>query len=289
LRKPQRWLFLFCLSFLPCSARASGVAPAWALLAEARVVGDSIYLSDLLPAQTPLELRDAAGKILLAAAPPPGSSLTLAGERIRGVLPAAARERLAVPPQVLIHRSGRLLTHAEVLAALRTAWQSNQLPGASGREPEDVHFSAPVQVSAIDARLEVRRIDFDPALNQARFLLASSADRRSLPFLVTADLGPASRQSAAASGLENVAALRNSLAENRTGPAAAEFYPAATALVEPKRAARLHVVSASMQMFLDVLPLEKGVLYQTVRVRLAGGGKVLRGQVIAPGLLEAQF
>ncbi len=188
MRNPQRWLFLFCLSVLPCSARASGVAPAWALLAEARVVGDSIYLSDLLPAQTPLELRDAAGKILLAAAPPPGSSLTLAGERIRGVLPAAARERLAVPPQVLIHRAGRLLTHAEVLAALRTAWQSNQLPGASGREPEDVHFSAPVQVSAIDARLQVRRIDFDPALNQARFLLASSADRRSLPFLVTADL-----------------------------------------------------------------------------------------------------
>jgi flagella basal body P-ring formation protein FlgA len=59
--------------------------------------------------------------------------------------------------------------------------------------------------------------------------------------------------------------------------------------VEPKKIAMLHVISGSMQMFLQVLPLEKGALDETVRVKVAGSGQILRGRVIAPGQLEAQF
>ena len=47
--------------------------------------------------------------------------------------------------------------------------------------------------------------------------------------------------------------------------------------------------SAHQQMFLQVLPLEKGTLDETVRVKVAGSGQILRGRVIAPGQLEAQF
>ena len=52
---------------------------------------------------------------------------------------------------------------------------------------------------------------------------------------------------------------------------------------------RLHVLSGSMQMFLDVVALEPGALHQVVRVRVPGSSRILRGQIVAPGSLEAQF
>jgi flagella basal body P-ring formation protein FlgA len=60
-------------------------------------------------------------------------------------------------------------------------------------------------------------------------------------------------------------------------------------LVEPRRLAKLHVFSGNMQMFLEVVPLEKGALHDLVRVKLPGSGQILRGRVVAPGQLEAQF
>jgi flagella basal body P-ring formation protein FlgA len=69
----------------------------------------------------------------------------------------------------------------------------------------------------------------------------------------------------------------------------AKFSAGMVALVEPKKIAKLHVCSGTMQMFLDVVPLERGALHETVRVKIVGNGKILRGQVMAPGQLEAQF
>jgi hypothetical protein len=288
LRLFARWLLLFALSVPACilNARAAG-SPLWALLAEARVAGESIYLSDLLPARTPTAILDAAGKISLGAAPPPGGTITLSGDKIAGFLPTAARSEIIVPPQVVIHRSGRMLTRDEVVAALRSALQSNKLPGASGMEAEDIHFSAPVQVSATDARLEVRRIDFDSGLKQARFLLASAADRRALPFLVTANLRPPSPDNP--SHITETPSTASDLLTALRSAESAKFSAGMVALVEPKKIAKLHVCSGTMQMFLDVVPLERGALHETVRVKIVGNGKILRGQVMAPGQLEAQF
>ncbi len=285
---PKRWLVFLFLSLVPCAAVAHAAAGTrWPLLAEVRVAGESIYLSDLLPSQTPPEIRDATGKISLGAAPQPGGTLIFSGEKIAGLVPEAARNEILIPPQVVVHRSDRLLTRAEVVAALRASLQSTRLPGASNMEPEDVHFSAPVHVSSADARLEVRRIDFDATLKQARFLLASAADRRALPFLVTAGLRSNTQNTSGDSG-QILSAPQNLAGGNREAYSAkvsSEEIP----LVEPRRLARLHVSSGSMQMLLDVVPLERGALHETVRVRLPGSGKILRGQVIAPGQLEAQF
>jgi hypothetical protein len=285
LRIFKRWLLFLLVSLLPCAAHARAAAPVWEMLAEVQVAGESIYLSDLLPTLTPAEIRDPAGKISLGAAPPPGGTITLSAERIAGFLSRAAREEIVIPPAVVVHRSGRPLTRDEIVVALRSALRSNRLPGANTMEPEDVHYSAPVQVSAVDAQLEVRRIDFDPALKQARFLLASAADRRSLPFLVTASLRPDPSETPASTAQ----IFAKNLASDYRGTRSTEVSLGEIPLVEPKKLARLHVSSASMQMFLDVVPLEKGALHETVRVKVLGNGRVLRGQVVAPGQLEAQF
>lgn len=276
---------VLALAFLPCAAGARGAAPAWTLRDDARVSGESIYLSDLLPDEISPGLRAAAGRISLGAAPSPGGTLTLDGARIARLLPPAARGELRIPPQVLVHRASRLLTREEVARAIQDSLRYNRLPGATDVQPEDVHFSADVPVSTSDAKLKVRRADFDAALQQDRFLLVSTADRRALPFWVTV-----ARRSAVA---ENAQALRaptdSSALESALRDAPSAKDSLGETLVEPRRRAKLHVVSGSMQMFLAVVPLERGALHDTVRVKVAGSGQILRGQVVAPGQLEAKF
>jgi hypothetical protein len=284
-------VFLGLLGLLPFAAGAGAAPPAWALLAEARVAGESIYLSDLLPAEATPGMREAAGKIRLGAAPPPGGTLTLAGERIAGLLPEAARQQMVIPTHVLVHRASRPVTREEVVAAIQAALRRNGLPGRATLDPENVHFSPAFTVAATDAKLEVRRIDYDAALQQDRFLLASAADPRVLPFLVLAERPSAARDesSAGANGERgNATDLESALRAARPANNSAAF-AGGIPLVEPKKIAKLHVVSGSMQMFLQVLPLEKGGLDETVRVKVAGSGQILRGRVIAPGQLEAQF
>ena len=290
MRKLQLWLALLLGSLLySTAAQASGAICA--LLSEVGVINESVYLSDLLPMQAPPEVRASAGKIRLADAPPPGGTVTLAGDRIARLVPAAEREEIRIPAEVVVHRSGRLLTRAEVVKALRHALVSNQIPGASSLEPDDVHFSAPIHVSGTDARLEVRRIDLDPALKQARFLLASRAEQRSLPFLVTAELraDPADSASGQATAISMPGDISHATVESHSEAALGGISSLGVSLVEPRRMAQLHVASGNMQMFLDVFPLEKGALHETVRVRIPGSGKVLRGQVVAADRLEAQF
>ncbi len=288
-------IFLALLGLLPFAAGAGAAPPAWALLAEARVEGESIYLSDLLPAEATPGMREAAGKIRLAAAPPPGGTVTLAGEHIAGLLPEAARQQMVIPPHVLVHRASRPVTREEVVAAIQAALRRNGLPGRaapnSELDPETVHFSPAVTVAATDAKLEVRRIDYDAALQQDRFLLASAADPRALPFLVLAEHPSAAHEESAVVGSEktrDASDLESALREARPANNSA-MTAGAIPLVEPKKIAKLHVVSGNMQMFLQVLPLEKGALDETVRVKVAGSGQILRGRVIAPGQLEAQF
>jgi flagella basal body P-ring formation protein FlgA len=61
-------------------------------------------------------------------------------------------------------------------------------------------------------------------------------------------------------------------------------------LVEPGKSAALHLSSSGgMQMLLDVMPLDRGTLNQTVRVKLPGTGKILHAQVTGARRLEATF
>jgi hypothetical protein len=233
-------------------------------------------------------MRAAAGKILLGAAPPPGSTITLEGDRIARLLPEATREEVRIPPQVVVHRSSRLVTREEVITAIRAALRNNGVSGGADLAPENVHFSAAAVVSATDAKLEVRRVDFDATLRQDRFLLVSAADRRALPFLVTAERQSPPYENASGSVAGTLTAPRD-LAEASREAHSARSSSGGPPLVEPKRLAKLHVLSGSMQMFLEVVPLEKGALHDMVRVKLPGSGKILRGRVIAPGQLEAQF
>jgi Chaperone for flagella basal body P-ring formation len=193
-----------------------------------------------------------------------------------------------LPRQAALHGSGRAISRQDLADAIRAALRNNDLPGASNVRAQDLHFAAPAVVPA-DAQWEVRRIDFDAALGQARFVLASRTDPSVLPFWVTLPARGTNGRgfTAFASGVTTAGDLGAESAAVR--PMAARLAGRGQVIVQPGKPVRLHVVSGTLQMFLEVFPLERGALHQTVRVKLPGSGRVLQGQVIAPGLLEAAF
>lgn len=297
------------------AARASETRVA--LLAETEVSRDSVYLSDLLPPRVPAEVRGSAEKIYLGTAPQLGSARVLAGTTIAGFLNGEGGLRaIEVPPRIVVRRAGRLITREEVVTAIRSALNHNRLPGAE-LESDDVHMFAPVMVSAADAQLEVTRIDFDAALKQARFLLVSRAERRGLPFLVTADLrgrvplivasreiapghvlapGDLKTDSRPANDAQSISPARledllgrHSLGYVAPGDVVRPAESSAVALVMPGKFASLRLFSGSMQMLLDVIPLDRGTLGENIRVKLPGTGRILRACVVGTGRLEARF
>lgn len=289
----HKFALLAVLGALP-SAGAFPASPVYALLSEARVAGNAIYLSDLLPTQASPELRAEAAKIRLGSAPRPGGSVTLDSNAIAAAaIPVTTRREFSVPPQIIVHRFARLVTQDEVVAALNTALKANSFPGNPVIDGDEVHYSAQVKVAADDALLHVRRVDFDSSIQQARFLVVTGADPRALPFLVTARLrsnadGPnAGNETASIMASGTVSRMASGRSED---PLHSDPQLDQADVVIPKGTpGRLRIISGSMQMIVDVIALEPGALRQTIHVRVPGSGRVLRGQVVAPGHLEAQF
>ena len=291
-------------------ARASRVS----LLPDVEVRGNSIFLSDLLPPDVPAAMRNSAQGILIGLAPQPGSTRILDGGKVADLIGLANRAgEIDIPRQIVVRRAGRTITREEVVAAIRAALNHSSLPDAN-LQPDDLRVFPSVMVSSNDAQLEVRRVDFDDTLNQAKFLMA---ERGALPFLVTAQLRDKSVILAAtqeAAPAQSAVASASSRAAVSAGEPPVRQFPLASAttddsrmlrlasgalinatqaqgptLVQAGRAATLYLNSGTMQMLLDVTAIDRGSLHQVVRVRLPGTGKVLRAQVMGERRLEASF
>jgi len=280
------------------------------LLDQVEVRGNSIFLSDLLPSQASALMRSSAQGILIGIAPQPGSTRILDGDKLAGMIGAAnGVDEIDIPKQIIVRRSGRRITREEVIAAIRAALVHSGLPDAD-LQPDDLRVFPSVMVSSVDASLQVRRVDFDDTLNQAKFLMA---ERGSVPFLVTAQfrdtnlMQAATRESTPASVVapasvdQPAAVAANADVAVSAVPAARPMLRLASGslvsvsqfasppLVEPGKAAVLFLNSGTMRMLLDVTALERGSLNQTVRVRLPGTGKILYAQVTGERRLVASF
>lgn len=256
-------------------------------------------------------MRNSARSLLIGLAPQPGSTRILDGEKIADLIAGAdSATEIDIPRQIIVRRVGRTILREEVIAAIRAALKHSGLPDAD-LQPDDLRVFPSVMVSSDDAKLEVRRVDFDETLNQAKFLMS---ERGALPFLVTAQFRDASLIEAATQDTVSVA----SAAENR-----GRFVASATpdgghtkmgadsddarmirltsgalinatraqgpTLVQAGKAATLFLNSGTMQMLLDVTAIDRGSLHQVIRVKLPGTGKVLRAQVVGDRRLEAAF
>src|SRR5712691_9602232 len=157
------------------------------LLRDVVVRGGSVFLADLLPERTPSSMRIPAQRILIGRAPQPGSIRVLSGDAVlRRLVNDDVLSEVEVPPQILIHRSGRQITREEVAAAIQASVRHNKLLSNQLIAPEDISLMAPVMLSVDDAKLQVTRMELDPALRQIKFVLISRADHGILPFVAMA-------------------------------------------------------------------------------------------------------
>ena len=284
-----------------------------ALLGEVEVRDSSVFLSDFLPAQISASIRTPARKILIGSAPPPGAERVFEGDKIAARLGPDLAAEISIPRQIVVHRTGRSISREEITAAIRSALTRNGFAD-SDVQPEDIRTLPEVVAVSDSPEIRVRRMEFDDSLKEARFLMAQPG---SLPFLVTAQMGdkllaavaaremlPSSTSGSGDSPKESAVAgavdaepdsrLRELVAERSRRDAVTDQVTGtlpigSITLVEPRKMATLCISSSAMQMLLDVTPLEKGSLNQTIRVKVPVTGKVLHARVVGEQRLSATF
>jgi hypothetical protein len=278
------------------------------LLREVVVRGSSVYLADLLPERTPASMRIPAQRILIGRAPQPGSIRVLSGDAVlRRLVNDDVLREVEVPPQIVIHRSGRQITREEVAAAIQATLRHNKLLSNQLIAPEDISLMARVMLSVDDAQLQVTRMELDPALRQIKFLLVSRADHSILPFVAVArsrvDLAQLDEAQDKEAGRARRTIEDTQSVEARSAAGWIENLPAGlpvmrfgspaqqrVTLVEPGKIARLRLISGpSTQLSLDVTALEPGAFGQQIRVRLRPTGKILEAQVTGWRQVEANY
>jgi len=280
-----------------CCSIAQGAGAKTALVRETVVDGGSIYLSDLLPKSAPQHVRLVAQEILVGQSPRPGSIRVLTGDGLARVLDDQKDllDELGLPEQIIVRRSGRLVTREEVTQAIQASLRHNEDFSKLVIAPDSVRFAAAVLVSTANADLKVTRIEVDQPLHQLDFWLVSGADPAILPFLVTArpespsNVLPGFDDDASGQGTGNGGSSSHwSSALFKSHPARASERPAT--IVEAGKTAQLHLISGkTTEMFLAAVALERGALGQRIRVRLESTGRVLEAQVVGMGQLEAEY
>ena len=178
----------------------------------------------------------------------------------------------------------RAISLLEVFDAIRESLDSNGAGQRTMLRPEDILLQAQVLVAPGDAGLQVLRADSDAGLRRARFLLWPSKDPKVLPFVVTAKLDQAlpvraARPAAVTDGSRNVAALVPALGRQ----AQQEI------LVSAGQEATLILHSDVLRVIADVMPLERGVLWQRIHVRMMQTGKIFVAQVDGRAHLDLKF
>jgi len=158
------------------------------------VRSEMLYLSDLLPAGTPSDLRQAASGIALGNTPGPGSLRTITRGEIEDLLRAEPQllAGLSLPECIVVSRSHRELTSHELTAAISDALGGDTVGVDSlPVSLENMELSAPVYVTKDDPGLKVVRVEFDPLRQDTRFCLWASREPEILPFYVTVSGGSA--------------------------------------------------------------------------------------------------
>jgi hypothetical protein len=273
-------------SFVFAGALRAERVPRIELLREIHVPGTSVLLSDLLPEGVSPALRQRASEISLGTAPPPGNTKTL--EQVSLKISTGPNSdilsELVVPDHVVVSRDARPITLPEVFDAISKSLTHAGVNAWSALRPEDLLLQSQILVSPGDAGLQVLRSEVDTGLRRARFLLWPANDPKVLPFIVTARLDQFSP-----------------IAVIRMGPMARRNVDRAAALSKPIESVRrvilisagqratLFLHSDVIQMFADVISLERGALGQRIRVRMLDTGKIFSAQVDGPAHLEVKF
>ncbi len=316
-RQGALWLGL---AVMPIALWASGT-PKVTLLQNVEVRGSVITLRDLLPPpSSAASLYSRASRTIISIAPAPASSRAI----FRGEIERALRnepkllDQLQIPLRITVRRYGRRLTAAEVANAINAVLGNGN--GTGKLESGELTLPA-VYVTQDDPGIEIVRIEADPLRQQTRFLVHARRETSLLPFWVVTHASVRGVRSAAAA-LVTARAIQagqvvapedfvvvNEGAQEDVPPAvsAADFAGLQAkvnlkagqrvnrsmfeppVLVEPGVPVRLVVEQSGFRITTSVIPLQRGVLGQRIRVRDPDTHRILAAEVVGLGRLRATW
>jgi hypothetical protein len=265
---------------MPCRAESACAAVA----VETKVVAErgEFTLADLLRPDACPQLRRMAAHVSLGSVPRAGSQRVFDGRQIRRLfealpgegLSAEQKSGLQIPDRIVVERSGRVKSCAEIARFLTSAAAPEET-AASGVWQKSVDCAAARGIPE-DASLELTKTAWHASLSRWEFSLRCARPEDCVPFLVWA---PAEKNL--------------SLRMASTPGAAAEASPAGAGgsarLIKPGQTAMLTWDQAGIRVVLSVTCLDAGALGQTVRVRFKNGAGILRAEVVGAGALRARL
>jgi len=276
MRSPDQLRLCGVLLLLAVACSAANAGPAHTALRSAvDMQTDTILLGNLLPERVSDELKHSVEKICLGSSPRLGSTRRVSRSTIVNALAAngLSSSPFDIPESIEVRRTGRQFTKRDVYAVIQASLSNNSSQVVPAFNADDIEFDSSIVVPESGARLKLTRVTYDHLLGEARFLLSPSGEHSTLPFYVTAKF-PSPDPKA-------------SMGTRSSEPA--EGLPPGAVLVEPKRAATLHLHSVNSETMLRVQPLIPGHLGEVIPVRLFSNRKTLRARVVGFGLLDAAF
>jgi len=238
----------------------------------------AILLSDLLPADTPSQMREISTKIELCRAPQPGSLRTLRQDQIL----AAMRSHpdllptMIVPPTVIVRSGGWKISEERVRTAIAEFLRINVNTVPS--EPLTIILPEFLAATEPNYQLQVTRIRPDPFKAEVEAEVRCVSRRSCGAFLVRLTVP------------ENEASQLN-LARTISAPATKEKSPddPRPRLVQQGKPATLILEDFTTRISLPVICLASGGLNERVRVIDKRSRKIYAAEVIGDQLLRANL
>lgn len=252
-----------------------------------QVVGEAIFLSDLLPPGAAPELREIAKTVDFGRSPLPGSLRALGRAEI---LRRLSRQRISladmkIPEKIVVYRAAPSLDRETVRVAVaaflrQREWQEAEMPTSAMLEWSGTWAEPPAPAS-----LQVDAADWDAAQQALQFRVRCADQSQRGSFLVraipTAALQEVWRSRFSSPELSRPASPRVASRQSAASPE--------PALAQPGESAILLLERAGIRISMPVVCLERGVRQQQIRVREQQGHRVFRAEVVGVGRLRAAF
>jgi hypothetical protein len=291
-------LMIFALSCFPAAAQPSCAEVG--ILANAEVGDSGVTLADLLTAKTCPALRSAAAALWLGNAPQPGATRIFVGSEIRRALDQINHDQFAfnpafnpaldpltlsgslhqaladahIPERIVVRRSGSRASCREIRDSISRALRARDSTSSQDLPPLELDCGSARQIPEGSA-LELTRVFWDPALRGWEYSLRCVRPSDCVPFLVRQVSTPAYP------GVAWLLPLDSHAKSNRPQTASSPL------AVQVGQTATLFWEQDGIRAVLPVTCLDRGPVGGLVRARTKNGNRILRAEVVSPGVLRA--
>lgn len=240
------------------------------LLPEAVVQRETLWLSDLLPAEASTALRSAAAEISLGRSPEVGSFRVFTRAQLRAEVPD--KIAISLPEQVVVRRGGGNLEIEYIRQALASSAVTNGIDFSKAT----ILFPREILARTYGPQLEVTRL---AQVSDRHFSATLRCRERNACGAFLAEIELPEYEASVRRVQPRVTSKTHSPARVLTSPT----------LVRPGILASLVMESDTIRIRLRVLPLRKAALGETVRVFDSTTHRVLLADVTGEGLLALHF